>query len=153
MDSLIFLAGLAAHPWGLLRLMSPPVRTLGWGWGVYGPPTLGTTRDLVHVPASLRSPICKCRAYSGPLPAARSRATTPPVRTPQRGYRIKPTNNQGPTAEGGHAPCQAQLASPRIQQSHPAGPQPRVSDQPPVARESCVQREADQGWVGVSCTS
>ena len=28
-----FLAGLAALPWGLLRAKSPPVRTLGRGWG------------------------------------------------------------------------------------------------------------------------
>jgi len=78
-DSLFFLAGLAAHPWGLLRSMSPPVRTLGWGWGFYGSPTFGTTRDLVHVTTSVRSPICKCRAYSGPSPAARSRAAPPPA--------------------------------------------------------------------------
>ena len=66
-----FLAGLAAHPWGLLRSMSPSVRTLDWGWGFfYGSPRLGTTRDLVHVPTSVRSPICKCRAYSGPSPAS-----------------------------------------------------------------------------------
>ena len=32
-DSLFFLAGLAALPWGLLRAKSPPVRTLGRGWG------------------------------------------------------------------------------------------------------------------------
>jgi len=35
------------------------------------------------------------------------------------------------------------------QDLHPAAPQPRVSDQPPGGpRDSCVQREADPGWVG-----
>ena len=64
-----FLAGLAALPWGLLRSMSPSVRTLDWVGFFYGSPTLGTTRDLVHVPTSVRSPICECRAYCAPSPA------------------------------------------------------------------------------------
>jgi hypothetical protein len=65
------------------------------GGGFTVPPRLGRPRDFVHVPTSVRSPICKCRAYSGPSPAARSRAAPPPVRTPQ-----------GPTADGGHASCE-----------------------------------------------
>ena len=64
-------------PLTLLRSMSLSVRTLGWGWGFYGSPTLGTTRDLVHVPTSVRSPICECRSYSAPSPAARSRVAPP----------------------------------------------------------------------------
>ena len=41
---------------GLLLTMSSPDRTLDWGWGLYGSPTLGTARDLVSVPTSARPP-------------------------------------------------------------------------------------------------
>ena len=74
----IFLAGSAALPWRPLAHDVLPRSYPRLGVGVfYGSPTLGTTRDLVHVPTSVRSPICECRAYSAPSPAARSRVAPP----------------------------------------------------------------------------
>ena len=71
------------HFRGASCVRSPPqsVPSAGGG-GFYGSPTLGTTRDSVHVPTSVRSPICKCSVYSGLSPASYSRATPPPVRVP-----------------------------------------------------------------------
>jgi hypothetical protein len=115
-----FLAGFAAHPWGLSRSMSPSVRTLDWGWGflrfplTWDDPRLGACAHeravtYLHMPR-LWWPLASRTQPSG----------APPVRTPQ-----------GPTAEGGHASCQAQLASPRIciQQSRSRGSETN----PPVA--------------------
>ena len=108
-----FLAGLAALPWGLLRPMSPLSSYPRLGVGVfYGSPTLGTTRDLVHVPTSVRSPICECRAYCAPSPA-HAAEWRPPGEDPSgthNGRRacvvlgtasepriyIRPSRNQGP---------------------------------------------------------
>ena len=80
------------HFRGASCVRSPPqsVPSAGGG-GFYGSPTLGTTRDSVHVPTSVRSPICKCSVYSGLSPASYSRATPPPCEGPR-----------GPAVEGGH---------------------------------------------------
>jgi hypothetical protein len=103
-----FLAGLAAHPWGLLRSMSPSVRTLGWGWGFYGSPTFGTTRDLVHV-AVMCPRACGHRSANAALTVAPRQPHAAELHTP-----ILVRTLRGPTANGGLASCQAQLASPRI---------------------------------------
>ena len=57
------------HIRGASRARCPPqFRTLGWGWGFYGSPTLGTARDSVRVPTIARLLSCTFHAPDS-LPA------------------------------------------------------------------------------------
>ena len=77
-DSLLFFGWIGSTSVGPLASDVPLSSYPRLGVGVfYGSPTLGTTHDLVHVPTSVRSPICECRAYRAPSPAARSRVAPP----------------------------------------------------------------------------
>jgi hypothetical protein len=69
-DSLLFFGWIGSTSVGPLASDVPLSSYPRLGVGVfYGSPTLGTTRDLVLVPTSVRSPICECRAYCAPSPA------------------------------------------------------------------------------------